>query len=512
MKSLNPRTIGWTIVLGFGILPPLLQAAIADVAWPLYLAERILGGARQGVDFFEVNPPLFLWLAIPPVLLHALTGIGSWQANVVWVVALAGGSVFVTRRLLSRFMASPHREWLALAVGFCVLLLPGEDFGEREHLALIATIPWVALCAARLEGATIPSGLAIAVGLTAGLGFALKPYFLPAWLALEVMVVRGVGKNALRRPELLTLIGTGATYAVAVALFLPEYVSMAARLAGLYGKYIQNPYWVVLGLAGPGLLLVVAVIPSLRAQGAAPDPLRGVCSAACVGFLAGAVLQHKGFSYHFLPAWGFGFLMLARASQTLPRVMTWQPSGLIVRAGLVLGLALPAWQVVEAARWHAAGQDSSTRPGYGMLLPLLRDLAAGGPILVLSSNPAIAWPLVVDAGGTWPLRSMSLWQLPALYDEELTPDFPRIIATRPPAARVGLERRFNEDVLEDIQRHPPEVIVVLAVDSTVSASATHRRIDTYGYFDADARFASVFARYREAARPGPFIVMTRRRD
>ena len=34
----------------------------------------------------------------------------------------------------------------------------------------------------------------------------------------------------------------------------------------------------------------------------------------------------------------------------------------------------------------------------------------------------------------------------------------------------------------------------------------------FGYFAADPRFASVFAQYHEADRPGPFIVMRRKRD
>ena len=54
--------LAWGVVLTFGVIPPLLQAGIPDVAWPIYLAERVLGGARHGVSFFEVNPPLFIWL------------------------------------------------------------------------------------------------------------------------------------------------------------------------------------------------------------------------------------------------------------------------------------------------------------------------------------------------------------------------------------------------------------------------------------------------------------------
>jgi len=335
---------------------------------------------------------------------------------------------------------------------------------------------------------------------------------LAAWLALEVVVVRGLGKRAFHRPELLALMATGAMYAAVVVLAVPEYLQMAARLAGPYGQYMRNPYWVVLLDAGPGLLLVAGVLPSLRAQGAAPDPLRRAFSAAFAAFLLVAVLQHKGFSYHYIPAWGFAYLTLARAAQTLPPALSWRPSGLTVRAGLALVAALPAWQVFESTRWHAAGLESPGRPGYGLLLPMLRSLAEGGPILVLTSSPAYAWPLIVDAGGTWPLRYMSLWPLPALYDPELTADVPRIITTRDPGGRIGYEGRFNDEVLEDILREPPEVIVVPVVDSSVPAWATPQRIDYFGYFNADPRFASVFANYREAARPRNFVVLKRKHD
>jgi hypothetical protein len=331
-------------------------------------------------------------------------------------------------------------------------------------------------------------------------------------LALEVLLVRGLGKRAFHRSELLALVGTGALYAAIIVLAVPEYIHMAARLAGPYGQYMRNPYWIVLLDAGPALLLVAGVLPALRAQGAAPDLVRRMFSVAFAGYFLAAVLQHKGFSYHFIPAWGFAYLTLARVAQTLPPVLSWRPSGLTVRAGLILVAAVPAWRIVESSRWHAAGLESPGRPGYGLLLPMLRGLAERGPILVLSSSPAYAWPLVVDAGGSWPLRYMSLWPLPALYDPELTADMPRIVTTRDPGARVGYERRFNDEVLEDILREPPEVIVVQVVDSTIPAWATPQRIDYFGYFNADPRFASVFAQYREAARPRHFILLKRKHD
>ncbi len=65
--------------------------------------------------------------------------------------------------------------------------LPGQDFGEREHLLLALVVPYLLLAAARASGREIPAAAAVLIGLLAGAAFALKPHFVLLWLAIEVL-------------------------------------------------------------------------------------------------------------------------------------------------------------------------------------------------------------------------------------------------------------------------------------------------------------------------------------
>lgn len=509
---MRPRAwiAAWCSVVVLGLAPRLLLPAPTDVAWPLYLADLVLGGARHGVDFLEVNPPLFIWLAIPPVAIHHLMGITAWHANVVWVGVLAAASLLLSATLLrSTDGRGESGRWFLLGAGFCFFILPRWEFGQREHLAILGVVPYYVLAAARLGAAVVDRRIAIAAGIAAGLGFSLKPFFLVPWLVLEWLIRRRVGHGSVRRVELLAVVTTGAGYALAVIALSPDYLSMAMRLGPFYAKLIGNPMWVTLGMAGP-VLFVAAYIAAQRIERWPTDGLRSVCIAGYFGFLACAVLQRKGFSYHYLPAWGFGFLLLLRSFQVRPSGRRMRPSGLVVIAGFALAFVVPAYGVLSTV---TELRSDPSRPeyneSYGLLLPEVRKYSTGGPMLVLFSNPAAGWPLATELGVRWASRYMSLWPLPAMYHTELEGDTPRIVRARSPSERTGFERSFNEEVLEDLQRFQPEIIVIPLTDSTIPASIIAQRFDYEAYFSADERFRSFFADYREVGRSGPYAIRVR---
>ncbi len=48
-----------------------LQSALFlnyDVSWLMHASERLLAGGTYSRDFFETNPPLILYLYLPPVI------------------------------------------------------------------------------------------------------------------------------------------------------------------------------------------------------------------------------------------------------------------------------------------------------------------------------------------------------------------------------------------------------------------------------------------------------------
>ena len=219
-----------------------MREAHPDIAWAIYLAREVLDGARQGSDFLEVNPPLMIWLAISPVLVERAIGITAWHADVLLVGVLVFLSLGVSGSLLRDLIASrDSRRRVMLALAFAGILLPRFDFGQREHFALLSTppvrparraAPWRAVHSRRDAQSVI--------GFLGAVGFALKPYFLLPWLALEALLLRRLGPSALRRPEFATLVASGGLYALSVVVFVPDYLPMALRLGPWYDRYLNN--------------------------------------------------------------------------------------------------------------------------------------------------------------------------------------------------------------------------------------------------------------------------------
>ncbi len=497
-----------------GTAAALGRPALPDLAWPLYLAARVLDGARLAVDYVEVNPPLFVWLAIPPVLVERGTGLPAYPAALGLLLVLLVASVAVSNRLLVRLpgLPDPARRWLMVAALFALFVLPRRDFTEREHLALALTLPWMCLAVLRASGKRVRAGAASAIGLAGAIGFALKPYFLPAWLLVEALLIARRGWRSLVRPESIVLLGAGAVYLVAVLVLVPDYLPVALAFRPLYDLYLDNGIikTVLLGLGGPLPLFALTAAAAHWQQDRRPDPVRAVFTAATLGFLVAAVVQQKGWRYHYVAAMGYGLVLLALVAVRSAGALRWTPSGLITRlAWLVLpaaAIGTSASTVVELVDPNAPRYRED--PNLDLLAPVVRREAAGEPIMVFSSNPASGWPLTVDAGARWASRYMSLWPLAAIYYREIWwSDAP--VVFRPLAGRAGLERDFHEAVVEDLERYDPRLLVVLEPSTRVWGWGGAARLDYLGYFGEDPRFQRFFARYRDIGRVGMYRLYRR---
>ncbi len=505
--------MAWVLVLVLGLVPPLLREAHTDIAWPFYLAEQMLNGARQGVDFLEVNPPLFLWLAVPPVLLEKLTGLGAWQFNVLFTAMLAAVSLAMTNRILAGLIddSRQRRVWLLVA-GFAALVLPRTSFAQREHLAFLAVLPYIVLAASRLHRIATPSHLALAVGVLGGLGFSFKPHFLLAWLLVELLLISRLGGRAIRRLEVGVLIAFGILYFLAVVLLVPGYLPMAIRLKPWYDRYLNNGIAVTTLLAGPVLLLTSLVALAQRAAARREDPLTSCLCLAFLGFFAAAILQRKGLNYHFFPAAAFGLVLVVRGWQVLDPGRKPGLSSLGARSGALLALFVVLFGSADAVReLSTPGADRyRTDPTDPRLLPVVKELAGGQSFLVLSSNPATGWPLTRDANAIWASRYMSLWPIPALYHQELWTRPFRILRARDGGTAPQFEREFRNEVMQDLLRWQPRLIVVPVTDSTVAGWGGALRIDYLEYFNADARFRDFMRDFSPADTVGPYILWLRR--
>ena len=117
-------------------------------------------------------------------------------------------------------------------------LAPGFSFGQREHACVLFAMPYLAAAVLRLQGGQSPrKSLAICIGLLAGIGFALKPYFLAVPALVELLLLARLGwRSLLVRVESLVLGLTVLAYVVTAGLLIPDYLKFTIELT-------RSTYW-----------------------------------------------------------------------------------------------------------------------------------------------------------------------------------------------------------------------------------------------------------------------------
>src|SRR5690606_38285702 len=92
-----------------------------------------------------------------------------------------------------------HRYLFPPLFLFLMIVYPGSEYAQREHLMIVATLPYLLLAQARIERRETARSVVLATALFAAFGFALKPHFLIIPLLIEAMVAVSVGWRAALR-------------------------------------------------------------------------------------------------------------------------------------------------------------------------------------------------------------------------------------------------------------------------------------------------------------------------
>lgn len=168
----------------------------SDSAWLLHLAGRVTRGDRLYVDLLEINPPLVVWIQIPIAFLADRLGLDPISAFRIAVLAWIGLCLVLSARVLrSATVRAQDRRWILLGIVLVALGWTRAHFGEREHIALVALLPYLFATAVAAQGRALRPVLRILVGLVAALGFTIKPHFLLVWVAC-VLYVAGKRRTA----------------------------------------------------------------------------------------------------------------------------------------------------------------------------------------------------------------------------------------------------------------------------------------------------------------------------
>lgn len=388
-----------------------------DVAWLLYVARKWLGGQRLYEDIVEVNPPLIVWIYAVPAMMSDWLGVSPKTVSTPLFAAFLLGSAWWTAHLLHGRAALFNRILPAFgAIGTVLLLLPGVEFGQREHLLVAAALPYLALFAREMQGEREPRLTGALVGMLAALGCALKPSYVVAYLVLELVGWAGGGR--LFRVASLSAAVTLGLYGLGVLIFCPAFLENAVPLAlALYGG-TDTPCWQILLqsrvlLDGVAVVLLLAALSRRTLAGDQP-----ILRALLIGLAAFAlaatisyIMQGKNWFYHQLPA----------STATVLALLLWAAAMLHARPRLTLLLAASAALVaVTLAEFACSDYDrvqsrveAAVEPDLSTEVKLERLVKRerAKTYIAFSEWIALGFPVVNDTGVTWASRFDSMWAL-----------------------------------------------------------------------------------------------------
>ncbi len=497
-----PVAVGLSLAIGaLAIALQLRYGLLGDVSWLITADEKWLDGQTPYRDFVEINPPASLLLYWPAIALARLLCVWPEFTVAAFGFLSIAASLGLGAAILRRAALIGQVGPLALGVALVALAgLPGQSFDERDQLAALCGLPFLALAAARAARAPIDWPMAIAGGVGAGLMVAIKPPYALIAIAVTPYLARRIGLLALiGAVEFYAAAAVGLAYVALVALFFPHYVADILPLGLAVYAPIREPF---LQLVSEPSVLVTLMLGAALVRIAERDigePLVAAPALGALGALGAYIVQGKGWLYQAYPALA---LMIVAAGFALERrrpapraiaigalagvaaaaLLLWLdrwplPIAFVAAAGAsVLSRALeragptrerrePNMPLAEMGVAGAIGVACGLFAMDGVNTPVLaRALASLGPhptMLAISESLAFGHPMVRAVGGVWVQRVPSLW---------ITSAVRRLIDERPNDAALARRLRPYIDrdrqmLVEDIERNRPDAILVGRLDT-----------------------------------------------
>ena len=454
--------------------------AVPDHGYQFYLAEQMLSGARLYVDIAaaDMHPPLFTWMALALTALGKPIGASGLSLYPAFVVLLVAATMYALWRMGLRD---------AITLVFLVIaLLPlsGPYFGQGEHLALIAALPYL-YAAVRAE--PVPRRTGISSAIFAALGLAMKPHFALVWVGVELLRAGRHGWKSLFRAESLVIGALFVLYVAATTVLHPQFFPLLPWLMELYPRFAPVPFSRVLFDQRTLLFLAGLAAAFMVRSSERKDFARALAIASVAMFLA-VLLQKKGWGYHWYPVNALAVLLI----------------GIALRDRIALPKMTAPILAVLAIVWMQFVPDRTARlmvgpPAYlPEMLEFAEQQGAGQSIQILTHLLNPAFPLVNYGKLQWASPYAHLWMIPAIYEDTWYRGAP--VHYRDAGKWAPLEQQMFDRLWQQVERRNPLLLVQVPFDNG---------FDTRAYFETDPRFRDRFARAPVLDTIGRYIVFGR---
>lgn len=486
----------------------------ADISWLLYATEAWMRGGRLGREILEVSPPMVFWLKAPVVWAAIHFHV---DATYLWYLATGvlgcAAATYAGRTVVSIEGAPPRwAAYTTLLFAGLFLLVPGVDYGQKDHVAILLLVPYILVASMRVVGRSVTTPLAVGVGVFAALGMGIKPHFMVAILAVPAFELAHMKKGrTVCLPENIFAWGLAGVYLALVLLLAPEYARFASEYGALYVQYL--PLWSFPGnlsaQAIPALVVITGYSLSRSVLAASNRRYLDLLATTTLAFNLGALTQAKGWSYHFVPANTLAVLLIVsvalHATGRPPRFRFYLPWPALA-SGSVFAI-MATWSLfanVVATRVGTVGSQVQMEAN-----DLRSIVVPGEPIALLSTAVESSFPLIPSTGTRWVLRFPHLWPLAVFNADRIKKTTP---INRPHEDVDPREVRFLRALCEDLARTKPRVILVETYREPRGDISVASRFDYVAYLSQSPPLADVLGQYQRYGRTGSLDVLVRARS
>jgi putative flippase GtrA len=487
-QYLPRRYIPETLIIAVALIctPLLLLLNLThDVSWQFWIARQMVHGVPLYERIMEINPPLWFWMAMPLVEIAEYIPVQADRLYIIAIILLSLYSALVTGRFLKPDDAAKRFAIMAALLAF-FWIGPLYDFGQREQLTIILTLPYCALIFKRQQNEPVPNALALFIGISAAAGFALKHYFVLVPVALEIWFLWHLRGPYLKRIsgafriETIALALCAACYVAAILIFHPAFLSKIVPLVSASYIGYESPF--ITQLFRVEIVIWVFVLASMKAMrakvGQRDQSIGDVLAIAGVAFCASYFLQQKGWQYHAIPGTvclallGFHYLINQRE---LPKAIIAYPAAflailLFVMTGVTRGPYNSEW--AKNMEQHFA------------------EMHRGNSMMILTTDPRRVFPFVEQYQVKWPSRYFSFWMISAISKAENGSGLGKPVPMTPALRQLSVDIR--RETLEDMKCHTPEIL--LSQIRTGNYSITPKRFRMTDFFRRDPDLKDYIAR------------------
>lgn len=418
-----------------------------DVSWWLIVSERMLDGQRLYVDILETNPPMAGLVYFLGVALARVVHVRAELAIDGLIFALIASSLALTWHIVQS-SSLRERAGGAVAVWTTVLLtvLPMSNFGQREHLALVALLPALAVYVLRANRESVAPSAFLIAGLSAAITMNFKPYFVFAvGLCVLTAAARARCWRVLFAAENWIAAALVVVHGIGTFVFYPEYFTLIYPLVRDVYLLLKAPLIAMLLTSATALWLVTMMLAlALQGRRRKADNASLIIIAGSLGFAISFFVQGKGWDYHAYPMVALGLLAAGWAISTIDDERT------AARPLRIGAIAVVTLVFASACMWFKASVDTRQ---------IEDQVARLGPrpkILMLSAAAVIGHPMVRDLQGTWVSRQEALWVREVVRRARMD----GAIDAQAAARLEGYVARERAGLIEDFRRQPPDVVLI----------------------------------------------------